>query len=320
MDAAALAPRLAGALVAGLALTSCGDAAPEPAAEPADAGPSAAVAGAAVPVFERSFVFAGFAGDSILLVPWMMRTVARPDSVIREAHGWLGRRGTWDSFYAERWTTPPSRAPSRILPHGALRLLVQEDDLVDGIIFGDGARRLELTLGEVEATWGGPRGETIELMAGAAFLAGQRVEGMVAHMARASVGAAPPGGDWGVLVSGDSMRLVLAADVEHGGEVEPVYRGYADMGGEERLSTEVRVAWTATEAFPPARRDVPVEWRLSTEDGSLRGELVVVTSHIEAGTGPGPLLPVRALHEVEGQVSTPDGAYPVQGLLVHERR
>jgi hypothetical protein len=278
------------------------------------------VAGAEAPTYERIFVFAGFAGDSILLVPWVMRTSARADSVIRQANGWLGRRGTWDAFYADRWTTPPTRAPSRILPHGSMRLLVQQGDVVDGIIFGDGERRLELALGSVDATWGGPHGETIELVQAVAYLADQRVEGVVAHLARASVGSAAPGGDWALLVSGDSMRVVLAADVEHGGVAEPVYRGYADMGSEERLSTEVRVTWTATEAFPPARRDVPVAWRLATGDGSLRGELRSVSSDIRAGSGPGPLLPVRALYEVAGEISTPDGAYRVQGLFVHERR
>jgi hypothetical protein len=320
MDGAALsARRLCGIAACALAL-ACGEEAPDPPAQPAGAGPTTSVSGPQVPTYERNFVFAGFAGDSILLVPWMMRTTARPDSVVREARGWLGRRGTWDAFFAERWVTPPTRAPSRILPHGAMRLLVQEGDVVDGIIFGDGARRLELALGEAEATWGGPRGETIELVSGVAYLANQRVEGVIVHMARASAGSDPPGGDWAVLVSGDSLRLVLAADVEHGGEPPPVYRGYADTGGEERLSPDVRVTWTGTEAFPPARRDIPVEWRLSTADGSLSGELSALSSDIRAGSGPGPLLPVRALYEVSGEIRTPAGPYPVWGVLVHERR
>jgi hypothetical protein len=123
-----------------------------------------------------------------------------------------------------------------------------------------------------------------------------------------------------VLVSGDSVRLVLAADIEHGGAQEPVYRGYADLGGEDRLSAEVRVTWTATEAFPPARRDVPVEWRLATEDGSLRGDLRVLFSNMQASNGPGPLLPVRALYAVTGEIALSGTTYPVEGLLIHERR
>ena len=320
MAAGTLTTRLLSALLVSALAGGCGDSAPQPPAQPSGAGPASDVTGGQIPTYERGLVFAGFIGDSILLVPWLMRTSARADSVVREASGWLGRRGRWDAFYAERWTTPPTRAPSRILPYGAMRLLVQENDAIDGIIFGEGARRLEVSLGAVEATWGGPRGETIELADGVAYVANQRVEGVIADVSRASVGDAPPGGDWGVLVSGDSMRLVLAADVEHGGADEPVYRGYADLGGEDRLSTEVRITWAATEAFPPARRDVPVEWRLPTADGSLRGQLRVVFSDTQASAGPGPLLPVRALSAVTGEITTPDATYPVEGLFIHERR
>jgi len=301
-------------------LAACGQADPEPPTQSGGAAVDAADAGRAVPTYERSFAFAGFAGDSVILVPWLLRNSAGPDSVVREAHGWLGRRGTWDAFYAERWTTPPTRTPSRILPHGSLRLLVQEDDVIDGIVFTDGARRLELALGNVRSTWGGPRGESVELVEGVGYVADQRVEGTIVHMARASAAGSQPGGDWALLVSGDSLQLVLAADVEHGGETEPVYRGYANDGGAERVWTEARLAWTTTEAFPPARRDVPVEWRITAEDGSLSGELERISADIQAGIGRGPLLPVRALYEVEGTVRLSGRAYPVRGLLVHERR
>ncbi len=320
MDRIQVAPRGLVVLLTAALFGACGEATPDPPAEPEGAGLDAAAAGTYMPTYERSFAFAGFTGDSVFLVPWLMRTVAGADSVVREARGWLGRRGTWDPFYAERWTTPPTRAPSRVLPHGSLRLLVQDGDVIDGIIFGDGARRLELSFGEVQANWGGPRGESIELVEGVAYLADQRVEGVIAHMARASAGARPPGGDWAFLVSGDSMRLVLAADIEHGGDAEPVYRGYADTGTEERLWAEVRLSWSATEAFPPARRDIPVSWRVTAADGSLNGELRVLSSNIREGAGPGPLLPVLALYEVSGEISTAEGSYPVRGLLMHERR
>ena len=76
-----------------------------------------------------------------------------------------------------------------MLPFGNMKLLVQEGDVVDGIIFEDGVRRLELALGDVQASWGGPRGETIELVEGAAYLSDERVEGLILHLARASAGA-----------------------------------------------------------------------------------------------------------------------------------
>jgi hypothetical protein len=308
------------ALTLCVSLVACGEPTPEPPAQPSSTSGATTEAESGPSVYEQDYVFASVTGDSVFLVPWMMKSTVRPDSVVRETRGWLSRGGAWEAFFADRWATPPTRVPSRVLPHGDLKLLVQDGDVIDGIIFEQGARRLELSLGDVQASWAGPRGESIELDDGAAYLSDQRVEGLVMHMARASAGEAPPGGDWALLVSGDSMRAVLAADSEYGGDTEPVFRGWMDLGSEERLFPDVRVDWEATQAFPPARRDVPVSWRIRSDDETISGDLDVVSSDIEAGTGPGPLLPVRALYSVTGSISTADGSYPVRGLLVHERR
>jgi hypothetical protein len=317
--AAVAAPALV-ALATCVQLVACGDATPNLPAQPTGAGVDSADVGTQTSSYEQDFVFASVTGDSVFMVPWIMNNTARPDSVAREARGWLVRSGTWEGFFTDRWATPPTRAPARVLPHGNLKLLVQEGDVVDGIIFEEGVRRLELALGDVQASWGGPRGEAIEVVDGAAYLSDQRVEGVIMHMARASAGEAPPGGDWAFLVSGDSMRMVLAADSEQEVDSTPPYRAWMDLGSEERLWPDVNVAWTATQAFPPARRDVPVAWRVSSEDQSIEGSLEVVSSDIQAGEGPGLLLPVRALYDVTGVVSTAEGTYPVRGLLVHERR
>lgn len=301
-------------------VVACGEPAAEPPATPSGAQASASEEGGANPTYEQSFVFASVNEDSVFLVPWLMRTTAYPDTVLRETRGWLGRSGIWDAFFSATWSTPPTRTPSRILPYGNLRLLAQEGDVVDGIIFEQGARHLEVALGEVRASWGGPRGEAIELLDGAAYLSDERFEGVILHMARGSSGAAPPGGDWGLLASGDSMVLVLAAADEHGREDQPAYRAWAELGEDERVWTDVSVAWTATQAFPPARRDVPVSWRITTEGRQLQGDVEVASADIEAGSGPGPLLPVRALYEVIGELSVEGRRYPVRGLLVHERR
>jgi hypothetical protein len=299
---------------------ACGDSAPEPPATPVGTGTESGVSGLQTQTFEQNFVFASVSGDSLFLVPWLIRSTSRPDGILREARGWLARSGTWDAFYSQEWNTPPSRAPARFLPHGNLQLLVQEGDVVDGIIFDDGTRSLELVLGDARASWSGPLGETVDVLEGAAYLAEERIDGVILHLARASAGADPPGGDWGLLLSGDSARFVLAADTEHGGDVEPVYRGWGDLGSIQHQWPELHVEWTATQAFPPARRDVPASWRLWSDDGSIGGELRAVSSVMQAGVGPGPLLPVRALFEVVGEMDTAEGDFVIRGLMVHERR
>ncbi|MGY8776766.1 MAG: hypothetical protein ACKVIN_01455 [Longimicrobiales bacterium] len=285
----------------------------EEAGQPADSSNSP------VRTYERNIVFASTEGDSVFIVPWMIQTVELAASVRREARGWLTRGGVWDGFLAERWTTPPTRTPARILPHEGLRLLVRDGGAIDGIVFEEGVRNLEIILGEVRTAWTGARGGSFEVLTGSAYLSDQRIDGMVLDMARASGASESPGGDWAFLLSGDSAQFVFAADREHGGEVEPLYRGWG-RGDSEFQWPEVRVDWRRTEAFPPARRDVPVEWRFWTSDEAFEGDLEVVSAEMQPGLGPGPLLPVRALYEVIGEVRTSAGTYPVHGILVHERR
>jgi len=310
--------RRACAVLAWACAVACGDSVPEPTDGPVGGGADESDP-ALSSSYDRHFVFMSFAGDSAFVVPWLMRAVERPGAVEREARGWLDRGGRWEAFYEERWEAPPTRAPARVLPRGSLKLMVREGDAVDGILFEEGPRRLEIALGSSRAIWTGPRGGTVELVEGAAYLADQRVDGVVLHMARASAGSAA-GGDWAFLMSGDSLQVVLAAEIEHGSEAQPVYRGWADLDGEEVQWPAVRLDWSQTQAFPPARRDVPVAWRITTADGAIEGALRARSSDLSAGEGSGPLRPVRALFEVAGSVSLGGNSFPVQGLLVHERR
>ena len=311
----------AGLLLTGvLFLSACGEDTPEAAPTAGDDATQAAPAPTVQRVYERNFAFIAEMGDSLLIVPWIMRHEARTDSVLREASGWLSRGGTWEPFYDERWSTPATRTPERILPHGTLGLVVREGDLVDGLVYQDGPRNLEVVMGEVLAAWVGPGGETFDLLEGAAYLSEERIDGWVVDVARSWAPSAPAAGDWAFLVSGDSVSVVMAADVEHGLDVEPVYRVWAQRGTQDIVWPEAEVTWTDRQAFPPARRDVPTAWSISAPDGTLSGTLRSVTAEMQAGEGEGPLLPVLALIQVEGTVTARGGSFPVRGLLVHRRR
>lgn len=272
-------------------------------------------------VYERNVVFASVVGDSAFFVPWMMHTVETPDTVLREAHAWLARSGVWDGFVAERWGSSPTRSPSRIQPHGGLQLFVRDGGAIDGLLFEEGPRELEVLLDDLRASWVGAGGGSYDVLSGAAYLADQRIDGMVLDMSRSRADGQAPGGDWAFLVSGDSAQFVIVADAEHGGDAVPTYRGWGTRAEEGDMRWgQVDVEWIRTEAFPPARRDVPAEWRLTTENASLDGTLEALSGELIAGEGPGPLLPVRALFEVTGTLDTSEGSYPVYGLFVHERR
>ncbi len=312
--------RLVPAVMAAALAVACTEPERQPNQGPADGEPAADSGNFVESVYERNFVFASLEGDSVFLVPWFMQTQQMPDSVLREASGWIARGGVWDRFYAERWWTPPTRVPNRILPHRELALLIGDEGVVDGIVFEDPPRSLEVIIGPGGAAWTGARGGTFQLLSGSAYLADQRIDGVILDMARASAGNRVNGGDWAFLLSGDSAHFVLASDVEHGGDADAVYRAWGRFEDEDLHWPDVRVEWERTEAFPPARRDVPVEWRVGSDDVDIQGRLEAVSAEIQAGEGPGPLLPVRALYEVEGRLSTQVGDFRVRGLVVHERR
>lgn len=313
-------PVLTTLLLLATALAACGDREQPPATGTAGVAPAADSGNFVRRVYERNFVFASLEGDSVFFVPWLMQATEHPDSVRREARAWLSRGGVWDGFYAERWATPPSRATTRIVPHGALGLLVGDEGAIDGVIFEDPPRSLEIILGEATSPWTGSRGGSFHVLTGSAYLADRRIDGMVLDMARGATGAEVPGGDWGFLLSGDSAHFVFSADEEHGGDRVPSYRVWGRHDGEEFGSASVGFEWNRTEAFPPARRDIPVEWEFESDDGLLSGRLEAVSAEIQPGEGPGPLLPVRAVYEVTGELEAPQGRFSVHGIVVHERR
>ena len=270
--------------------------------------------------YERNFVFTTVTGDSLLIVPWLFETTTQPGTVVREARGWLDRSGTWDAFFAERWQTPPTRIPARVLPHGSLKLVVRDGNAVDGIIYDEGDRNLEIALGSVLMEWGGPRGEVFQLLDGSLYLSDRRIGGIVLDMARGSSAETPRAGDWAFLASGDSLQLVLQGESEHQGEPLPAYRGWGRLDLRNLQWSPLTVDWVETNAFQPARRDVPVSWTISSPDGELQGTLEVSSADVRAGQGSGPVLPVQALFEVEGTVTIEGRTFPVRGLFRHEQR
>jgi hypothetical protein len=270
-------------------------------------------------IYERNFVFTTLGGDSALLVPWFISARTRPGGVDRRARGWLLRGSTWEAFYDESWGTPPTRAPWRILPFQTLRLIVGEGDAVEGVIFSEGPRQLDLELTSPLIEWAGTRGQTFRLLEGAVYLSDQRIEGTALDMSRAHRVEVGTPGDWAFLTSGDSLQVVLEHSDTTSYDGTGTYHGWARLDFRDLQWPSLTVEWAEVRAFQPSRQDVPVSWTITSEDGGVDGVLQVQSAQIQAGEGDGPLLPVDALFMVSGTLSVDGASYPVRGLFRHTR-
>ncbi|MDH5758738.1 MAG: hypothetical protein OEZ65_04055 [Gemmatimonadota bacterium] len=269
--------------------------------------------------YERNFVFTNISGDSALMIPWLTTSQTRPGAVDRRVRGFLFRGGNWDPFYDEAWETAPTRAPWRILPHDHFHLIVGQADAVDAISYDDGVRQLDLEMGQAIGEWTGSRGQTFRIQIANMVLSDQRVRGMMMEMARTHTADGPPPGDWAFLVSGDSLQVVLEGSETHSVITAGSYQGWGSLDGQSLQWPSMNLEWADVGAFQPARQDVPVAWRLSTQDNSISGRFEVRSAHIVAGEGAGPVLPVDALYQVDGRITVAGRNYPVRGLVRHTR-
>jgi hypothetical protein len=267
---------------------------------------------------ERNVAFLTPAGDSTLSVHWVWESRARTVEVDRQIRGSISRNGTWEQFITLDWETPPSRSPWRILPRRPVRLVMGQGEAVERILYAEGGRQMEVIFGSTLAEWTTPRGESVRIQEGQVELAGRAVDGLLLDLIRSRLGGEDPGGDWVVLASGSSLQLVLEDPAEEGSS--GLFRGWARYDFQLRQWPEVEVSWTEQRPFEPARRDIPAAWALASRDGELAAELTVRAAQLEAVPGQGPILPVRALFEVEGAVRIDGRELPVRGLWSHVQR
>jgi len=262
-------------------------------------------------------VFISHTGDSLFMVPWVVEATTLPGGVSRTARGWLGRSGAWEPFLRAAWTSPPNREPWRVLPNGPFRILVGEGDRLDRVFYEGGSRRLEVSLDETLAEWTGNRGGSFNVLEGGLVLGDRRVPGRVLDVSQGVRLSEGSMGDWLYLISGDSLAVVIQAPFYQ--EEDMFYQGWARDAEQELQWPEVRVTWEESRSYEPARRDIPSVLSLGTPSRSLEGQLRVVAIQLETRAGPGPVLPVDGIMEVQGRLRIQGRSVPVRGLLRHRQ-
>lgn len=324
------------------ALSGCEDG--EPASTPTPRGTSGAEAASTAPpgrVFQRNVVFLATEEDSLIGVPWLLRTRSHPGGEVREARGLLAHGSSWDVFFAERWTSTSVRAPWRILPHGPMRIVVGDGGALERLFYESGDRRLEVVLGETRAEITGQRAETIRLLRGALELGGRRTSGVVMDMSWSRRENESELGDWLFATSGDSVEVVLYRPVR-GVPGEPdAWRGWLRTGEGTNRLPRLAARWDERRAFEAARREVPVRWTFVSEIGEARvpgsadtagppasgdaedgvvARLDVTAAHLEADEAEGEAQPpVDALFVVEGTLAFEGRSWEIRGVIRHRQ-
>lgn len=304
-------------LLAGLG-AACGEAPSDATPPTEDASGDAAPPQGVGRSYERAFAL--LTPDTVAMV-WLADARTVPGGVDRRHRGWTYEAGAWAQLTDVMWQSPPSRVPWRIVPHPPVRLIVGDGEVMDRLIVQGPDRAASAQFGDGLIQWPGPRGETVRV--GEALLAASGSDGaaverpaLVVDLARAWAAETQPPGDWAFLVSGDSLQMVLA----HATEATRVARAWVRWTFRDLQWPEVSVDWTDVRAFEPARRDVPVEWRLTTPGGDLRGLLRTRSSNLETGAGEGPVLPVEGFMLLEGTIEIEGQSVPVLGVIRHQQR
>ena len=310
------------ATLAALLLGGCSENVPE-SASPAVSGqsvPAPLAAGepardsATGATYLRTVVFLDAASDTTMFVPWEFENRDEADGIHRVVRAWLARGTQWSLFVEDAWVTQSSRAPWRVFPRGAARMVVGQDDALRELYYQEGIRDLSIRFGEVAAEWSDPRVGTYRLLNATASLSGVESEGWIVDASTAYPADSGDATEWAMLI-GDDLHLLLAA-----ADGARTHRAWARRSAEDLSWPSVTITWAETRSFERARRDIPVLWRFESPDGGLSGELRSVSAHHQTLDGSGPVLPVLAVYEVDGHVLVNDSRVAVKGFLRHAQR
>lgn len=299
---------------------------PSASPEPETTGPDSAVQedepAAAEPAvhYERSLVFLGGSADSVLVVPWAFHTHRSGTTEMRERGVWLARQNSWERLTYEADTTRTAPAPWRVLPGESIRLVVGEGDRIQSLLFREGGREMETSLGIILAEWTGAGREMIRFHRGTLGLPSGTSEGFLADLVL-SWNQDP--GDWIFLQGGDRFQALLVEDdvpedPTHRGP-GATYRAWTRMAVREARWPGVEVTWEELRAFEPARRDIPGRWIVESRSGEITGELDAEGSSLSVGEGDGPILPLHGFFQVRGEIRMEGESFAVTGIIAHRQ-
>ncbi len=270
---------------------------------------------------ERSFVFISADPDSVVALPWSFHTRQIGEREVRQRDAWLGVDGAWDLLASEPDTGRVRGDAARILPGRSLRIRVGAGDAVAALTFRTGEEEIEALPGLLLAEWTGSPREVVRFHRSRIGLGSNELEGFLMDLSVRGEPGDDWTGDWLFVHGGDFLQAAFrelprtpAAD-----SGPRPYQGWTRIAVRNRQWPGVELEWAEVRSFEQARRDIPVRWALRSQDGELTGDLHSVGQHLSTGEGEGPLLPVNALFQIEGEIRHLGDTVGVVGILRHRQ-
>jgi hypothetical protein len=297
-----------------------GDRSTEGGESPPQRGEAPAIQAAPPPpvqVFDREFLFIAGSPDSVVQLPWFFRSRVLPGGVLREHRAWLARDGSWETLADEESETPPTRIPWRVVPGERIRLVVDEENRIASLLFRDPPRELETAVGGFLTEWIRPGAESVVLSRGETRFPSGPVDGFLLDITRRWETPSAPG-EWIFLHAGDEVQFFLEELVPLQDPRHPsLNRGWSRVGSQESQWSGITMTWEDLRPFERARRDIPGGWSFASPGGEVAGDLIAENSHLAAGEGDGPILPVYGLFSVRGTLRIEGQVFDVVGTVRH---
>jgi hypothetical protein len=206
----------------------------------------------------------------------------------------------------------------RVVPLGDLTIIAGGPSELETLRYSRAERRLRLDLGVPRSDWNQGGDTRFRLLDGTLSVGAETIAGPVLEMLRVETTAedgwpSPQEFDTVFLISGDSLRLVIAG----GPDASELSYGWLWTPVEEQAWDSSEIRWIEMRPLQEARRDVPWVWGFQIDAAGLTGEIEAIGSDALLGPERGGRRAVEIRSSVSGWVEIDGVSWPVTGMIHH---
>lgn len=275
------------------------------------------------PLYVREYVFLGLQNGQPLVAPFVFRSTMGTEGIRRVARASIGRGGTWESIFEERWESSNTGGVWRILPRGDLKVAALGASEVEAIWYERGDRTLRLQVGKPLSGWAQGTDARFRVFQGRLTLGQESTLGAVLQLLRIERASATRDDskptEWIFLSGGDSVRLVLAR-VSGDRDRFGTSFGWIGRAGGEQVWEMVEVVATEMQPLPDAKDDIPLRWQFRIPEAGVHGEVRSLGYDADVGTDRGEQYALDVHYSVEGWVEVDGQRREIMGTVRHTRR